>query len=87
MEVIRLIPEKNISEKPTKDRSILWVVGMFWFFAIYSIINEEVNLKSFSLTLKEDPIAFYCGVSLNLGIGLFFFILYIKQYNKRLWRQ
>ncbi|TPH16088.1 hypothetical protein [Litorilituus lipolyticus] len=71
-----------LEEKSSKIHRVLYVVGLFWFFAFYSIIKGEFSLKSYTATFADNPLGFFCGVGVYFSLGLYFYFMYKKQCNK-----
>ncbi len=76
------IESMELKEKSSKIHRVLYVVALFWFFAFYSIIKGEFSLKSYTATFANEPLAFFCGVGVYFGFGLYLCFVYKKQYNK-----
>ena len=49
----------ELKEKSNKIHRALYVVGLFWFFALYSLIKGEFTIKSYTATFANEPLAFF----------------------------
>ena len=74
----------KVSDESFKVHLNLIFIAIFWLSAFYYIFTGEFKLKSYSATYESEPFGFFCGVGLYIGMGLYFYLNYIKQYNKLL---
>ena len=72
----------ELKEKSNKIHRALYVVGLFWFFALCSLIKGEFTIKSYTATFANEPLAFFCGVGFYFCFGLYFYLQYKRQYKK-----